>query len=518
LNEIGGDGRIEARSPANGTSPHKAIVAKEPKTYRVGTLTYTTGALAMLFFWLLWGNFCFQLMESTVPSIMLLKFRALQIPNTVIGIVMGTIPGLFNMTLNPVISVKSDRCRSRWGRRIPFILFTLPFLVACLIGLAYSPQLAAWLQRLLGPALRHLSPPMVALIVLATLMTLFAFFNTFVNSVYWYLFNDVVPEHLLARFISWFRLVGMGAGSLYGVFLLKHADSHAREILLGAAVLYFFGFGLMCLKVKEGTYPPPDEAERRPGFVANIKTYARECMGLAHYWYVFIIAMGMATLYVGYTFTLYYNLSTGLTLDLIGKLGAISTASTLISVPISGWLADKYHPLRVLIVGLILSIVLMPLDLIWVFWQPPTMTVFWVRAAIATAIGWTGIGLPGGALIQLVESPLLMRILPRERYGQFCSAAAIFRSVSGILAGLLIGVYLDVLTAHWGSRVAYCLLPLWYLPGAALMLFFMVKLFRSWQRYGGDETYIAPVPGTHMSSSCPEPAVVMSPVAATKEE
>jgi Na+/melibiose symporter-like transporter len=44
------------------------------------------------------------------------------------------------MILNPIISFKSDRLRSSWGRRIPFILFSAPPLVLSLIGLAFADK------------------------------------------------------------------------------------------------------------------------------------------------------------------------------------------------------------------------------------------------------------------------------------------------------------------------------------------------------------------------------------------
>ena len=35
-----------------------------PKLYRVGTLTYTRFALLQVVFWMLWGDFFFQLLQS----------------------------------------------------------------------------------------------------------------------------------------------------------------------------------------------------------------------------------------------------------------------------------------------------------------------------------------------------------------------------------------------------------------------------------------------------------------------
>jgi len=41
--------------------------------------------------------------------------------------------------------------------------------------------------------------------VICVLVVCFRFFELFINTVYWYLFNDVVPPVLLGRFLSLFR-------------------------------------------------------------------------------------------------------------------------------------------------------------------------------------------------------------------------------------------------------------------------------------------------------------------------
>ncbi len=59
---------------------------------------------------------------------------------------MSTLPNIINSVFNPIVSFKSDRYRSRWGRRIPFIVMTLPFLVLSLIGLGYTSVLGRWVS------------------------------------------------------------------------------------------------------------------------------------------------------------------------------------------------------------------------------------------------------------------------------------------------------------------------------------------------------------------------------------
>ncbi len=46
----------------------------------------------------------------------------------------------------PVISVKSDRHRGRFGRRVPFLLFTTPLAAVGMIGLGFTPILARWVH------------------------------------------------------------------------------------------------------------------------------------------------------------------------------------------------------------------------------------------------------------------------------------------------------------------------------------------------------------------------------------
>lgn len=472
-------------------SPDPSVKDGGP-VYRAGTLTYTRSALGRLYFWLLWGDFCYFMVETVVPSIIPLKFKHLGASNFLMGLVLMTIPRIISSTLNPVISFKSDRFRSRWGRRIPFIVATMPFLVLCFLGIAFVEEISRLLYTVF-PSLGSLFPPAVVTIaVLSVFLIAFDFFNSFVGSVFWYLFNDVVPEVFLARFMSWFRMVIMVTGVVYNWLVFKHAETNYREIFVGAALLYLFGFGAMCLKVKEGEYPPPPENEDgRRGPVSSIKTYVKECMTLPHYWYLFLVAMMGSIAGSCRMFLIFFQTrSMGLSLEMVGWLGIAGAVSCFVFVPVSGWLADRFHPIRVVLLGMGLAQLTIPIDFIWLFWKPGPWTYFYFAMVQSVFLGC-----PIAMLIQMMDPPLLMRIFPRERYGQFCSAKAMLGTIVGIFSGALGGVYLDILTKAWGERTAYCLIPLWNFVFSGLALFFMTRLYFSWQRYGGDKSYTPPVPG-----------------------
>ncbi len=462
-----------------------------PKTYQVGTLTYTTSTLRRLFFWLLWGDFCFFMVETVVPSIIPLMFKELKASNLLIGIVLATIPRIISSVLNPVISFKSDRLRSRWGRRIPFLVVTMPFLVLCFVGLAFAIDISEWISATFPALGKSISPAGMALIVLSFFLIAFDFFNTFANSVFWYLFNDVVPEVYIARFMSWFRMVIMLSGMVYNWLVFKHALTHSKEIFIGAALLYFFGFGAMFLMVREGQYPPPPEnTDGKTGLISSIKTFVRDCMSLPHYWYLFAVGMAGSLGSACGMFNIFFQTkSMGLSLEMIGWLGIAGAVGCFIFVPVAGWLADRYHPIRVVLWGMIATQATIPINLIWLFWQPSPQVYFYWALGQGFLLTW-----PIGMLVTMIDPPLLMRIFPRALYGQFCSARAMLGSIVGIFSAALAGAYLDLLTKLFGERTAYCLIPVWSFVFSAVSLFFMFKLFHSWKRYGGDESYVAPLP------------------------
>jgi MFS family permease len=466
-----------------------------PGVYRCGSLTYTKATLAVLFFWLLWGDFCYVLMESVTGPIMQLKFKELHASNAEVGLLLNSIPMTLGAFLNPVISFKSDRYRSKWGRRIPFILASLPLLATALILLGLGDHIGVWVQSLIAGG----SQERTTLWTFAVLLIIFTFFNTFLNSVYWYLFNDVVPEHLLARFMSMFRICSMGAGALYYQFVFPYMtddkqvliSSHVTEIFWGAAALYGVGFLAMCLNVKEGLYPPPPPyVAGGKGPIAAVATFATECHRLPHYWYLwactFIGSIGGG---VG-AYTLYYQQSLGLDKDQIANLNTAGLITGGLLVVVSGWLADRYHPIRlVLIAGILNLLIALPLACIWLFWLPDGHTVYLISMAIAICIA-----APIGALNGVWDPPLLMRLFPRSRYGQFCATNNLWRTMGGVLGAPIGGLFIDSMT-RWlhDEHRAYFFIPVWQIAFSIPSLILLALVYRSWKRYGGDDLYVPPI-------------------------
>jgi maltose/moltooligosaccharide transporter len=465
--------------------------------YSVGTLHYSKAGLFLVFFYLLWGDFCFTFMEAVFPTLMPLKLASLGASNALIALLMATIPAAINFVVVPIISFRSDRYRSRWGRRIPFLIWPTPIIGAVLVLLAFSDELGAGVARIAGD---RVSPVTAAIGVIALLTVSFQFANMFVTSIFYYLFNDVVPEAFLARFISLFRLVGIGCSALFNYTVLPYAETHMREIYLVAAGLYVFGFTLMCLRVREGSYPPPPpNIDQRTGVVAAAKTYFAECFSHRFYWSFFLATGAWAAALTIGMFNIFAWKALGLTLEQLGKIGAVGAIVGMLLVYPAGWVADRYHPVRMYVVTMVALLPLNAIGLINLFVLiPPEINyrLAWVTMCISMPIQ----AVAGACLF-----PYYMRLLPRSRYGQFSSADAMVRSACTIVAAPMAGLFMDTmkyLHRHGSDPMFYYrYVPVWMVLFHLLTIFFMLRVYRNWKRLGGDTSYTPPEPAVAVGSS-----------------
>lgn len=467
--------------------------------HHVGTLSYTRRGLVVLFAWMLWGDFCFTLMETIVPNIMPIKLKALGASNSTMALILSTLPGVLNTTICPWVSFWSDRYRSRWGRRIPFIVTTLPFLTMFLILMGYSDQIGNVIHRWAFAANGLFSVTTVSVVLIGIFMVGFQFFNMFVGSVYYYLFNDVVPKEFIGQFLGLFRAVGGLAGVFFNYFIFKYAESHMSEIFLGVSLLYAVGFGLMCLFVREGEYPPPPEnVGQSKGLLAGVKTFFVECFSLRFYWYIF----GMTTFWTmtgsASIFSIFRLRDVGLTLEQIGTLTAIGgTIGLLLTYP-AGFVADKYHPLRVQLAMKAIILLFTPMGLIFLFVEMSPRAAYYYLLLTSLA------AMPAAILYGAAEFPTLMRLLPQERFGQFCSANAMVRSVGTIIGGIIAGLTFDALKwAYGGNDFSYRWLPAWQWIFQILAVICLIKVHSEWKRLGGMHNYVPPLPESSRIANAP---------------
>lgn len=471
-------------SQSNSSMP---VVAEGPTTYRIGTLTYTKMGILTLFFWLLWGDFCFMLLETLVPGFITLRLASLETPNWVIGFMLSAIPSGLSLFLNPMFSMASDRHRGPYGRRIPYLAITTPLVVGSMVLLGFSSQIGTYLHLSL---FTNVSESTAIALVIAIGMIIFSVFNGICSHTFYYLFNDVVPREFLGRFMALFRMVGSLAVAFYNGFVIAYANTHMAEVFVGMGVLFLIAFGLMCWKVKEGSYPPVDAADVKepPKFMELVKLYFRDCFSHRIYWYFFVANAFYAMSWPVGAFSPLLAKSVGVDLATYGKITAISGLITAALMYPAGLLADKIHPLRMMIGTTILIGASQIMWMYYLFFDPSP------ENALTIYIIFSAISVPVYALYGAAEMPMYMRLLPPAKYGQFCSANAMFRSMLIAGAGVLSGGLIDVAGSFFKNKGdAYRVVPVWLLICFTGSTIFLWLLLREWKRHGGDKAYSAPI-------------------------
>src|SRR2546423_1950767 len=131
---------------------------RPPKLWRAGTLAYTRRGLVALFLVLLGGDFFWQLRERAISPTIPLLLREFGASDRWVPLLQGMVAPALAMLLAPIISYRSDRYRSRLGRRIPFLLVATPPAFVGMTGLALSPIIGKWAHAALGGSSPGMTP------------------------------------------------------------------------------------------------------------------------------------------------------------------------------------------------------------------------------------------------------------------------------------------------------------------------------------------------------------------------
>ena len=445
------------------------------RTWRNGTLVYTAGGLAVLFLWLMWGDFAYSMKDRATGTVAALMLKKFDVSDFLFGIIMISFPNFTNIFLCPIVSYRSDRHRGRFGRRIPYLLLTTPFIVIGLAGLGFTPLLARLIRQAVGA--EHISYNLTALLVFCFFWIILDFGTTLAGAIFNALATDVVPTEFLGRFFAMFRAVSLGCAFLFNYFVMGYAETHALVIFLGLAALYGIGLFSICLKVKEGEYPPPEaETSGPPTVKIAVKTYFRECFSLPYYRWVI-----MASVVAGFSvvpfniYGIFYAKSLNMDMDFYGKVSSLICLVSFVLSFFLGWFSDRFHPIRTGMVSMALQTV-----------------ILFVGGRIATTesvFAWLflvqGISIMSYNTLMASYAP---RLFPREYFAQFNSAMMLINALASVIGAPLVGKFLDLTGNHYphlftiGGVIGLC----------GLGCFVMV--YRGYRRYGGDSGYVAPDP------------------------
>jgi nitrate/nitrite transporter NarK len=180
----------------------------------------------------------------------------------------------------------------------------------------------------------------------------------------------------------------------------------------------------------------------------------------------------------------------GFSLAFLGSLGAATGIIGLLLMYPGGIIADRWHPLRVHIVVRAVGLMISPINCLFIFFWRPHMTL---DAAMHLHIVIALIVLPLGIVGSACEMPLLMKLFPQERYGQFCSANAMIRGLAMAIGGIGCGAFLDYMK-QFNPDPSYCYRFVWVWNFTATVGYFtfLLMVYAGWKRLGGLDNYMPP--------------------------
>jgi GPH family glycoside/pentoside/hexuronide:cation symporter len=243
-------------------------------------------------------------------------------PIALLGMAMG-IGRIVDAITDPLIAQWSDKNESRWGRRIPFILFgSLPFVLSFLF--IWTPPVG--------------ETSVINFIYLVLMLSLFFLCYTIVIVPY----SAILPEltHLpkerisLAAWQGFFRAVGLIVGFLGSSFLIDKIGFKAMAALLGGLALVGFYCPVFAIKEKNGQVNKPKLTLRQSiSQTFKNKSFKYFVAGYMFFWFAFTILI----LGIPYFVTVLMGLGEG---D-VGLVMAPSVAVAILSFPLISWLSKK---------------------------------------------------------------------------------------------------------------------------------------------------------------------------------
>ena len=349
---------------------------------------------------LLLGDLAWSLKERSVQE--LFKAALLQFSQDaiVLNILIGALPALFALSAGPVVGAWSDRTRTRYGRRVPFLLAASAICALGMLGLAFSHGVVG----------------------LAVSWTVFEMATIVGNVLLIALINDTVPQHILGRFFGLFRIVSLATGAgFFGLLFRNDLTTVLQPLLLGITAAYLAGMLVLCWRVREPDYGAPVRRPRWQVLQAGDGQWGWLFAALA------VAAVAVLPININA-----FNARTQFGVDVasFGQAFALTYGISIVLAWPLGWLADRYHPLRVGGVALVLYALTM-----LVAWRLVDGPQSFLAALVVHGV-LAGCFLTGTAA-------LLPALLPRERFSQLAAVSAAVTSLLTIVSTLAMGALLD---------------------------------------------------------------------------
>ena len=489
----------EGGAPFPPAAPPMPVPSPAP-VFRAGSLLYSSAGLRAVFAWLLGAEVVFTLIDIIEPRMLPVLLKGHGATDTQIAIIIGSFNAVLQLIIMPPLGYCSDRLRTRWGRRIPVLFWVTPFVTLFLALTPFAPEISAWLLTFpgIGAWMKSLSVAPVIL-VFGALVFLYRVVQTMVNTTFFGLLRDVIPDTHMGRFLALFRVFGAAGTAVVTYWLLGLTNTHSKPIFLGIALLNLACFSLLCWFVREGTYPPVEPnpagegAGRAARFRAATKTFVRESYRHPVYLWIYFVRICLYGALLGLSgFTIFFpQYELGMSLDAVGKM---LTWPLLIWIVIAypvGRLVDSRGAARVTRWGL----VLITAGYAGTFFLVIGPKTFLVSSLVTGVAYW---------IVMMAQLKLTQEVFHPQRYSQLAGANTIVQSIAiAVIFSYGCGKLLDALKGWSHTMVIpgvgdvvlgpYRVVNLMMAVTYGLAWFGLVQLRRAMRKHTGPEGYVAPL-------------------------
>jgi maltose/moltooligosaccharide transporter len=372
-----------------------------------------------------------SLIWSVYNSYMPIFLREYSLPLWLVGLIM-TFDNIAGITIQPYVGFLSDRTRTRFGRRMPYLMVGAPIAAIFFALIPVFHVVVRAFPLLMG-----------AVILMNVAMALFRTPTVA-------LMPDITPSRLRSKangIINFMGGLGTTAAFLGGAFLYRM--NRGLPFYVGAALM-LLATAIVVLVIHE-----PQKFEEKQEDQVGVLSTLRDIIASQEKSALFIF-LAIFTWFIGYNaletfWTTYGKESLGIAeSSAAAMLTFVSGAFLLFAVP-AGFVATRFGRRRTILAGLAMMIV-------FILGGYFVANLMYLRVMLILAgIAW--------ALININSFPMVSDIAPPGRTGSYTGLYYFFSMAAAIVAPPLAGALMDWL----GLRTLFLFSPFFLLLAALSM-------------------------------------------------
>lgn len=343
----------------------------------------------------------------------------------------GGIEGFAALAIPLLVGPASDRTWTRFGRRLPYMLAATPLIFIGLLAIAVLNSY--WL-------------------IIAAVGIFFIGYYVYYTA-YQALYPDTLPKDQYGRawaYQSLFQGLAVGLALLGGGALLN--VSLGAPFLISAFFFVLIALASYFLISEDRLHSHPIDASLKkalPNFITRIREDRNLRLFLpAHFFWEFTLAAVRAFV------ILYLLRGLGVTLGQLLPILAVIIFCYLIAAFISGQIIDKHDPRRYTSLMILL--------------YAACLFVLGVSTDLNVLQGILPFGMFAGAALLMLAYPILLRITPENRRGEYTGYYQFNRGLALIFGSVITGAAIDVFGDYFPSTNGYAVL--WLTCGLAAVL------------------------------------------------